>query len=98
MQMIGHDYPFIQANPRKMFGNVLPALRDNLADRRRLRLVISNLSQGRLLVMSANGDEEKSSEGVIVAAKSDGASFFLIKVHLGKLARHAVPLHLLLWI
>ena len=42
--------------------------------------------------MSAQGDEEESSEGVIIAAKSDRASFLLSEFHLGKWARHAVPL------
>jgi hypothetical protein len=96
MHVIGHDYPLVQANSGKMDWNLLPALRDNLADLRKLRLVINNPCQPRLLVVGANGDEEKASESVIVTAQPNRSPFLLIGLHIVE-SGHGMPL-LLFWI
>ena len=41
MKMIGHNYPLVEANPGKVFRNLLPALCNNLADLRKLWLVVN---------------------------------------------------------
>lgn len=72
--MIGHNYPLVQVHVSEVFGNLPPAFLHNLPDIRELRLVIYDFPQGRLLVMSADCDEEEPSEGVVKPTQPDRAS------------------------
>jgi hypothetical protein len=80
MRMIRHNNKFTQSHPRKMIGNFPPTFFHHHPRRIQHHVAILNVTEQRLALVGADGDEIRAGFWIIVSVQTDGFAVMNIPV------------------